>query len=338
MQVVRVTDDIRKKWDEFVSTHATDGGILQSWLWGDFQKALGRPIFRLAEYSREGDLVAVALLVKQEIHFDYNYLYCPRGPVINTANFDDASPFFSEIKALAREQKSFLVRVDPAWTIGSDKRLLDADFRKTEKEVQPKCSLIIDITKSEDELLGGMKQKTRYNLNLATKKPVVVRVSSEIADVEPFWQLMKQTAKRDGIRSHPKEYYKKMFELLSPDGTAQFFIAQYDNKIVAVNMVTFFGTTCTYLHGTSADLYRGVMAPYLLQWHAIVEAKKRGIQWYDFGGVNAHSFQDQRWAGITRFKTGFVPDQPPTEFVGGFEAVINPVIYSAYTFIKQIRG
>lgn len=338
MQVVRITDDIKKQWDEFVANTAGDGGILQSWGWGDFQKSLGKQIFRLAVYDGEGDIIAASLLIKHEIHFDYAYLYCPRGPVVNTSELQDSKPLFEEIRKIAGEEKCFMVKLDPAWRIGSDHRLIEAEFRKSEKEVQPKCSLMIDITPSEDELLAAMKQKTRYNINLATKKEVEVRISNEISDLEPFWQLLKQTSERDSIKSHAKEYYKKMFEALAPDGTLSFFIAQYDNKIVAANMVSFFGNTCTYLHGASADLYRGVMAPYALQWESIIEAKKRGMTRYDFGGLNGESFYDERWEGITRFKTGFAPEVPPTEFVGSFELVVNPLVYSAYKFVKQIRG
>ena len=125
---------------------------------------------------------------------------------------------------------------------------------------------------------------------------------------------------------------------MSQNGTVKLFLAEYDNKIIAANMVSFFGKVCTYLHGASANTYRDVMAPYLLQWQAIVEAKRLGFGFYDFGGVNGPSFQNSKWEGITRFKASFSQELKPKEYIGSFDLILNPVIFSVYKFVKQIRG
>lgn len=338
MEIIQVDEELKEHWDNFVKSNAADGGLLHSWQWGEFQRSLDNRIFRLGLINNEGQLQAAALLVKNELPFEYNYLYCPRGPVINTLAVNELNSLFAEIKKIAAEEKSFLLRVDPPWILGHEKLLAKAGFRKSEGEVQPKCSLIINLNKSEEELLLGLKQKTRYNLNLASRHGVKIRISQEASDIENFWQLTKQTADRDGFRPHAKEHYKKMFDNLAEDGLIKLFIAEYDNKIIAVNMISFFGNTGTYLHGASSDIYREIMAPYLLQWQAILEAKKAGLAYYDFGGVNGRTFFNKKWEGITRFKTGFAPQTPPREYVGCFELVLNPVVYSIYKFARQIRG
>jgi len=73
-------------------------------------------------------------------------------------------------------------------------------------------------------------------------------------------------------------------------------------------------------------------------WEAILEARQLGCRLYDFGGINGKTYQHQSWVGMTKFKTGFAPAQAPTEYVGSFEAVINPLVFAGYRFIKQIRG
>lgn len=338
MTVVQADIDFKQPWNDFVKVQAFDGGLLQSWEWGDFQKFLDRKIFRFVDLDSQGQIQAVALAIRHEIHFEYNYFYCPRGPVVNFSKVKSLNPLFKEIFAVAKEEKSFLLRCDPAWTAGNEKFLSLLDFRKDDSEVQPKCSLIIDISRTEEEILAAMKQKTRYNIHLAQRSGVKITISQEISDIETLWQLMKQTSERDGFSLHPKEHYKKMFEIFAPSGTIKLFLAEYEAKIIAANLVAFFGRVCTYLHGASADMYRGAMAPYLLQWQAIVEAKRLGYQFYDLSGVNAKTFNDEKWAGLTRFKTGFAPQVAPQEYIGSFEAVLNPFIYSAYKFVKQIRG
>lgn len=338
MHIVKAEKDLKQAWDDFVKSAAEDGGILQSWLWGDFQKSLDKKIYRFAAIDDSGQIQAVALVIQNVIHFDYSYFYIPRGPVVNKTANKILGLLFDEILKVVREEKGFMLRCDPAWLIGSEKLLTDAGFRKADSEVQPKCSFIIDITKTEQELLAAMKQKTRYNVNLAEKKGVKLKISSEISDIEAFWQLMKQTSLRDGFASHPKEYYKKMFEIFNEDSSIKLFLAEYDGKIVAANMVVFYGSTTTYLHGATADMYRGVMAPYFLQWHSILTAKKVDGKFFDFGGVNGQTYQNEKWDGITKFKVGFSVNTTAKEFVGTHENILNPVIYSAYKFAKQIRG
>lgn len=337
MQIIQVSEELKEHWDNFIKTNTADGGLLQAWLWGDFQKFLDNKVYRLAVVNGEGQFQAVILVVKHELPFEYNYLYCPRGPVIKEIEPQALESLFAEIKKIAREDKSFMVRIDPPWAIGHEQRLINFGFRKSEYEVQPKCNLIIDITKNEEELLAQMKQKTRYNIGLAQKKGVKVQICQEICDLESFWQLTKQTAKRDGFHPHSKEHYKKMFEILSKDGTLKLFLAEYRNKIIAANLISFFGGVGTYLHGASADLYREVMATYLLQWHSILEAKKLGFKYYDFGGVNGRTYHNEKWEGITRFKTSFAPEVSAKEYIGGFEFILNPVVFAAYKFVKQIR-
>jgi lipid II:glycine glycyltransferase (peptidoglycan interpeptide bridge formation enzyme) len=92
-------------------------------------------------------------------------------------------------------------------------------------------------------------------------------------------------AKRQGIMAHPENYYRKMFEVI-PGDILKLYVAEYENKIIAANLVVFYGETCTYLHGASDDAFRNVMAPYLLQWLQIQDAKKAGCVRYDFGGVS----------------------------------------------------
>lgn len=338
MQFLIISEDYKEQWDDFVKKNALDGGLLQSFIWGDFQKSLGNKIHRLAGLDEEGQFQAAALLIEQELHFEYNYLYCPRGPVLGNLSAQDFHDFIQEIKKLNEHKKSFLLRADPAWYVGQENLLNQTGWRKSESEVQPKCSFTINILPNEEQLLADMKQKVRYNISLAKKHNVVIRQSCEISDIEAFWQLTKQTADRDGFKSHSKEHYKKMFEAMCSCNNLKLFLAEYNGKIIAANIVTFFGNTCTYLHGASADLHREVMAPYLLQWETILAAKKQGLEFYDFGGVNGKTYFNEKWEGITRFKSGFSQNVESREYVGCYEMVLNPVVYSVYKFVKQIRG
>jgi peptidoglycan pentaglycine glycine transferase (the first glycine) len=255
------------------------------------------------------------------------------------------------------------------------KKNIKQKISKAPHDMQPKEILVIDITKSEDELLAGMKQKTRYNIRLAEKKNIkVISNQSSVIDkkyIDEFVKLVKITAKRDRITPHPESYYRKMFETI-PGEIIKLYVAEYEGpastredatstrggKIIAANIMLFYGNTCTYMHGASSDEHRELMAPYLLQWRAIQDAKATGCEKYDFGGVNTaitnyqlpiskkipnSKFQIQNssnnsWQGITRFKTGFAPDTEPTKFPGSYDIVLNPAKYFIYLILQKIKG
>jgi lipid II:glycine glycyltransferase (peptidoglycan interpeptide bridge formation enzyme) len=232
--------------------------------------------------------------------------------------------------------------------------------------MQPRESFVIDITKPEEQLLAEMKSKTRYNLNLAKKKgvriinvsqgchPEFISGSNEISNEIPkqvrddndrligeFTRLTEVMAKRNGIISHEADYYRKMFEVL-PGDMLRLYLAEYEGKIICANLVVFYGQTCTYLHGASDDDYRNVMAPYLLQWQQILDAKAAGCEKYDFGGISTNYESrtniriTNKWSGITRFKLGFSPATKPIVFPGSYDIVLRRDKYLIYRFFTRL--
>ena len=189
-----------------------------------------------------------------------------------------------------------------------------------------------------------MKSKTRYNIKLAEKKEVRIKkreVSGEY--VEDFLRLSKIMAERQGIVTHNESYYRKMFEVI-PSEIIKLYIAEYENKIIAANIIIFYGDMTTYLHGASDDKYKNLMAPYLLQWQAIKDAKAVGCAKYDFGGVKIRSKNKEArskknsWEGITRFKLGFSPNTETVEYPGCYDIIINQKKYWLYRTIQKIKS
>ena len=229
--------------------------------------------------------------------------------------------------------------------------------KKSSNEVQPRDTLILDLTKSEEELLKDMKQKTRYNIRLAGKKELRITNYELRTDdkenfkekFENFWELVKETSRRDKFKSHNKDYYWKMLESLSkPEGDirecrlqTRLYLAEYDNKIIAANIVLFFGDLAIYLHGASSSEYRNMMAPYLLQWRQILDAKKMGCEKYDFWGVSSDTECPRRglsvsWGGITKFKKGFGGFEK--NYIGAYDLIFNSIEYTIYRFMKSIKS
>ena len=343
---------------DFIQANSPDGGFLQSDFWRKFQERFGRKTFHADEKDAEGNIFVSVNVIIHKLPIAGEYFYIPRGPVLSNKIINSKNQiyttkikkFLDNLIVLARENNIGWIRIEP-----NSEKELDfiksnlPDSLKTKKltvDVQPREILILDVTKSEKELLSQMKQKTRYNIKLSQKRGVTVKVISNFQFpsseryIKEFLRLVKITAERDKIKSHPESYYCKMFEAIPPE-ILKMDVAEYKGKIIAANLVLFFGKTATFMHGASDDIHRNAMAPYLLQWQQILDAKRAGCTKYDFGGVSTHysllTTHYKKWSGITKFKTGFAPEIKPVEFPGCYDIVLDSGKYNSYRILQKIR-
>lgn len=345
-----------QQWDAFVLAHG--GGFLQSWDWSQFQEAIGRRVFRFrvdsgASENDSGDTLGQFVLIEMPLPLGLRYAYVPRGPVVKLTDSGEvnAASVVSCVGALrqkvARDGLAF-AKVEWPWPLGAGAVTRGSaekwGFRYA-GHVQPQHTVIANLTKTEEQLLAAMHQKTRYNIRVAEKHGVTVREASRQDahlfehDVEVFWSMLDETASRDKFHTHERKYYRTMLDVLSPKKSeglrTRLFFAEYDGRAVAAAMTGEFGDTVTYLHGASLAGDRKVMAPYLLHWHIMKDAKSRGFAKYDFWGVAPSDDPEHSWAGITRFKTGFGGDR--VEYLGAWELPGKTLWYTLYRYAKRLR-
>ena len=323
-----------KQFNDFLISQ--NASVLQSWQWGEFQKRIGRKVWRVLLSSNTGKDLAAATIVRMPLPRGKSYLYCPRGPVIA------ASPhlakiwqlFLDKLSDLTVTEKPIFLRIDPSVESYSEGfRLEDIGFQKVAWEIQPKTTQCLNLKVSEADLLHAMKPKTRYNINLAQRKGVVVEHGNDGKKTKLFWELVKETVQRDSFSPHPYIYYLNLIEVLGKSGSAELILASYQNRPLAGAIVAFFGSSAIYLHGASSDRLRSAMAPYLVQWESILESKKRGCAIYDFGGTAPEGAVNHPWLGITRFKKGFGGQE--VNFIGAYDLPLDKKWYWLY---KVARG
>ena len=297
--------------------------FLQSYEWGEFQGNVLR-------YGMEdnGKIIFAFSLLEKKLLLNKKYFYCPRVN-LEILNNRQEEFLFNEIKKLTKRDNVVFVRVEPVSKFPiSNPPAGRAGFQlpisKT-IDIQASKTSILDISRGEDEILKSMHQKTRYNIRLAERKGVRVRVGDK-DDFEKFWEIINETKNRDGFRLHAKEHYQKMLDL----DFVELIIAEYKNDIIAANIVSYFGDMASYLHGSSSDKYRNVMAPFAIQWFTIKYAKSKNIQYYDFNGVD-----EKKWPGVTRFKRGF--NGIEINYPGAFDVVFDSSCYKKYQLLRKIR-
>jgi len=321
----------RDVWNGFVHEHASrSGAFLQSWEWGEFQRATGRAVRRVIGSDDRGPAVA-AQFVENALPFGLRYQYCPRGPVMRP----DASAFVPKVlSAVARKTGALFVRFEP----GAFVRHSNFDVRPS-VALSPANTLITDLTQTFDDLSRNLHPKTRYNVGLAERKGVTVNFLRDFSPVafDEAWKLFETTAARGQFRLHPRRYYEQMLSTLSSDACRAFLaVALLEGKAIAANIMIDSHGTRTYLHGASANVHRDAMAPYLLHWELLNEAKHRGLRRYDWWGVApGEAGESHPWAGITRFKLGFGGERLNVD--GTFDLVTRPALYRLYELSRALR-
>ena len=223
---------------------------------------------------------------------------------------------------------------------------------KTKTDIQPPDTTLIDLIKSENEILSAMRSKWRYNIRLAEKKGVVVRAyrtKSDRADnssldsdasraLDIFYELYKTTASRDGIAIHAKKYYEDLFALSAAHKDAPLitvYIASHEGENLASIITLFSKSEAVYLYGASSNAKRNLMPAYLLQWTAICDAKSYGSAVYDFYGMPPSDDKNHPMYGLYLFKTGFggrIVHRP-----GSLDSPLSP-LYAPYAFAESARA
>jgi len=329
-----------KDWDNFLLKHPNNN-ILQSWAWGEFQEKLGNIIWRFS-VSDNNQIIAQLLAIKLSIGFNKYIIYAPRDILINKLTpahhqHEAIKLIIKKIKELALKHNLILFRTEPPILKDDHVSLSiykNLGFKLSQKTMQPADNFLVDISKPDIDILNNMKSKTRYNIKLAAKNQISIKISKKVEDLKVFNQLNQETTRRGGFKSHSKNYYLNQLEVLGQNNSMELIIAYWQDIPLSALLVTFFGKTATYLHGASNWSHKNKMATYAAQWSAINRAKEENCSIYDLGGIN-HNNRHPRLEGITKFKTGFGGEI--VEYIGALELPLNSIWFKFYKFINLLK-
>ena len=355
---IHITSSPPADWDRAVIERG--GGLLQSWRWGEFKRLSGWTPRRLAlpnpaEASGEAIMSQVLFRAVPRLPLTLSIAYIPRGPLTaSDLNPTTEDAFWRTVHTVARKQGAIFLKVEPPLEISSqdDKAALDSRMSALGFEaagrLQPARTMVLDIDKTEEELLAAMKPKTRYNIRLAGKRGVVVREATTREDLQAFHSLLTVTGERDEFGIHTFPYYEQMWRTFGPEGDNSLLVlladhpddAQRSAGPIAGLLALRFGREAIYMYGASSNTGREHMPNYLLQWEAIKWAKSNGCTLYDFWGIPDAPAEDALDAessptntrsglrGVYWFKKGFGGRE--IEYPGAYDYVYNPLLYKVW--------
>lgn len=325
MEVRPLTEAEAKEYNASV-TH-----LIQSWQWGDFRKSINTPVLRYGIYQ-DNKLKIAFQITMHKIPFTNKYVgYLPKGP------FPDKELAQALIK-IGKEHNCAFIKIEPdieSSAISRQSSEINKSFIRSPKPLFTKYNFVLDLTKTEEEILKNMHPKTRYNIRIAQKHNVKVEERTDDAAFADYLKLYFETTKRQGYHGHTPLYHKKAWETLVKNGMARVLVAYYNSKPLTAWMLLNFKDTLYYPYGGSSKEHPEVMANNLVAWEAIKLGKKLGLKNFDlWGALGPDANPKDPWFGFHKFKKGY--GGKLVEYIGTFDLVFNWPIYLLFTFIDKL--
>ncbi|MFH0937658.1 MAG: peptidoglycan bridge formation glycyltransferase FemA/FemB family protein, partial [Candidatus Daviesbacteria bacterium] len=286
---------------------------------------------------KDNKISSVFQLTLHKIPFTkFNVGYLPKGP------FPD-SDLADALTQIGKENNCALIKIEPDIIKSQESRVksqIDPRFTLSAHPLFTQYNYILDLTKSEEELLQNMHPKTRYNIKVAQKHGVWVEERTDDEAFQIFLKLYFETAKRQKYYGHNVNYHQKVWKMLRESDIARLLIAFYKppevKQPIPINawMLFNFKDTLYYPYGGSSMEYRNVMAPLLTAWEAIKLGKKMGLKKFDLWGAAGPELPENHpWQGFTRIKKNLGGEL--VEYLGTYDLILNPLIAKVFTFIDK---
>lgn len=322
MDIRPITDKQKSQYNK-LGTH-----VIQSFEWGEARKALGVPVLRYGIFEKE-KLVKAFQITLHKIPFTKKYVgYLPKGPLPDKQLAD-------ALKKIGRENNCAFIKLEPNIEIDNGQLRIDNSFLKSPKSLFTKYNFVLDLTKSEEELLKNMYPKTRYNIKVAQKHGVKVEERIDDEAFKIYLKLYFETTKRQGYHGHNPEYHKIIWETLKKAGMTRILIASLNKEPLTAWMLLNFSDTLYYPYGGSSKSHPEVMSNNLICWEAIKLGKNLGLRKFDmWGALGPDANPNDTWFGFHKFKAGY--GGKLVEYIGTYDYVFNWPIYILFTFIDKL--
>ena len=341
-----IQENTINEYEQFIQSHPK-GHFAQSYLWGKQKTAWH--FHGVAVRNEVGAIKgALGVLIRKAPMFPVSMLYICRGPVCDLDDRETLEELMQGVRALAKQYHGYVVKIDPDVSVENTAFKAELErlgFRcmqdgKNFEGIQPRFVFRLNVEgKTEEELLASFTQKHRYNIRLAQRKGVEVKICGQEM-IPEFTRIMVETGLRDNFVTRDEAYFSNMLKNLGEH--CRLYMAFHEGQPIAGTLAIWYGDKVWYLYGASSNEHRNLMPNYLLQWNMIQWAVEKKCRIYDFRGVSGDLTEDNPLYGLYKFKKGFNGDF--TEFMGEFDLVLSKFWYKtlkiatdAYHRLAMIR-
>ena len=331
-----VDAESQQQWDEFVTSHA-DANFLQSWAWGDFHLARHKKVIRRIALGKKGEVIG-AYVGQVETAKRGTYMAIAGGPILDWDNQELREAIFADIKEQAKHDNCSFVRIRPQITDTPENNQLFADLglKPAPMYLSVEYAGILDLNKSEEEILAGASQGLRRKIRKAQKNDIIVSTSTNPKDIHEFYEIQLQTAARHKFVEFSEDFLRKQFEAFANYDEVKIYTAKLGDEILAQNFMIFYGNEASYHYGVSTELGTKYSGAPLLHLAAMKDARERGIKRYNFWGITAEDDTTHRFYGVSQFKRSFGVEE--LKYLHAHDLIIKPAQYKLDYLFEKTRA
>ena len=295
--------------------------VLQTAGWGELKAATG---WNVRRFVLEGGVAQVLL---KPLPLGLSVAYAPRGPLVAPEHLGEAIAALRE--ALARERCASLL-CDPE---APDDPAIRASLARTGVSaspvfVQPRRTLLMDLSKGDEELFAAMRKKTRQYIHKAERAGVV---TEESRDIDRFMKVLSAVGQRDRFAIRSREYFETLLSAFGDRALLMF--ARIGDEDTGAMLLVRMADRAWELYGGWSGAHAEARPFYLLKWRAMLRMRQLGVRRYDMYGLADSA--DDPLAGVENFKLGYGGEV--VEWIGALETPVRRVLYPLWQLAARRR-
>ncbi|MBR0479797.1 peptidoglycan bridge formation glycyltransferase FemA/FemB family protein [Candidatus Saccharibacteria bacterium] len=324
----------REEWDNFIQSRP-ETNFLQSWDFYEFHAARGKKIVRKIFFVNEEPAAAYAGVI--ETAKRGKYLAIAGGPIVDWGESRLVRAVFDDIRKEAKSEGCDFIRVRPQEPESKKmfRLLADLGLRRAPMYLSVEYAGVLDLTKSEEEILAGASQGFRRKLRKAEKNGIEISAGTDSEAIREFCELEKLHAKRQQYVAFSEDFLTKQFEAFRKNNEVIIYIARKDGEILAMNFMIFYGAEASYHYGVSSELGTKYSAAPLLHLAAMEEARKRGCKRYNLWGIVGTEEKTHRFYGVSEFKRSFGCEE--LKYTPAHDLVLKHFNYLKTLVVEKVR-
>ncbi len=327
--------DNRESWDKFIKSHK-EANFLQSWDFYEFHKKRGKKIVRRVALDEKEEIVGAYAGVVETAKRG-TYMAIAGGPILDWTNKKLVQKIFDDIREEGGRMGCVFVRIRPQLPLSEKSLLLmgGLGLKRAPMYLSVEYAGILDLSKSEEEILAGASQGFRRKLRKAEKNNIEIKAETSDEAIDDFCKLEKKHAERQKYVAFSKDFLKKQFEAFREGNEILIYTARKDDEILAMNFMIFYGPEASYHYGVSSELGTKYSAAPLLHIAAMQEARKRGCIRYNLWGIVEPDEKTHRFYGVSEFKRSFGCEE--LKYTPAHDMILKPRAYLKDLIVESVR-
>ncbi|MBR2754118.1 peptidoglycan bridge formation glycyltransferase FemA/FemB family protein [Candidatus Saccharibacteria bacterium] len=324
----------REDWDNFIKSHK-EANFLQSWDFYEFHLARGKKVVRRL-FCREDKIIGAYAGVVETAKRG-TYMAIAGGPILDWNDKKLVQAVFDDIREEGKKTGCAFVRIRPQLELSNKslKLMSELGLKRAPMYLSVEFAGVLNLEKSEDEILAGASQGFRRKLRKAMKNDIEISADTDDESIKAFCELEKKHAARQKYVAFSTSFLTKQFEAFQRNNEVLIYTAKKDGEILAQNFMIFYGPEASYHYGVSSELGTKYSAAPLLHMAAMKEARERGCIRYNLWGIVEPDETSHRFYGVSEFKRSFGCEE--LRYTPAHDLILKPLAYQKTKIVETAR-